>query len=129
MLSIFQPKAPNLSRSVRTIHYAQHSTHLLKLSSSQFRREYRSGAVYHGELDGYKKSGKGIFKWPNGACYDGEYTNNKRHGKGKQYWSDGAVYDGQFKGDLREGFGKLIFPDGEVSIGSFRWFIFVSGHA
>lgn len=115
MLSYIVPsKAPTQSRSHQS--QAQHSTHhLLKLNSSQFRREYRSGAVYHGELDGYKKSGKGIFKWPNGACYDGEYTNNKRHGKGKQYWPDGSFYDGEFKGDLREGFGKLTFPDGEVS--------------
>lgn len=91
-----------------------HSTCLLKLSSSRFRREYRSGAVYHGELEGYKKTGQGIFKWPNGACYDGEYTDNKRHGKGKQYWSDGAVYQGEFSRDLRHGFGKLTFADGEV---------------
>ncbi|XP_031552767.1 ankyrin repeat and MYND domain-containing protein 1-like isoform X2 [Actinia tenebrosa] len=96
-----------------------HSTCLLKLSSSRFRREYRSGAVYHGELEGYKKTGQGIFKWPNGACYDGEYTDNKRHGKGKQYWPDGAVYQGEFYKDLRHGFGKLTFADGESYEGEF----------
>ena len=92
------------------------STRLLKLSTSQFRRQYKSGAVYHGEFDGNKRAGKGLFKWPNGACYDGEYMDNKRHGKGRQYFADGSSYDGDFVQDLRHGFGQLTWPDGEVSL-------------
>ncbi|XP_048588596.1 ankyrin repeat and MYND domain-containing protein 1-like [Nematostella vectensis] len=99
---------------------SSHSTQLLKLSTSQYRREYKSGAVYHGGLQGNKKTGKGVFKWPNGACYDGEYTDNKRHGKGKQYWSDGAVYNGEFIRDLRHGFGQITFPDHETYKGQFH---------
>lgn len=91
------------------------SNRVLRLNTSQYRREYKSGAVYHGELEGSKKSGKGIFKWPNGACYDGEYVDNTRHGYGKQYWPDGSIYDGVFVRDLRHGVGTLTWPDGEVS--------------
>ena len=91
------------------------SNRLLRLNTSQYRREYKSGAVYHGELAGSKKSGKGIFKWPNGACYDGEYVDNTRHGCGKQYWPDGSIYDGALVRDLRHGVGTLTWADGEVS--------------
>lgn len=92
------------------------SNRLLRLNTSQYRREYKSGAVYHGELLGSKKSGKGIFKWPNGACYDGEYVDNTRHGYGKQYWPDGSIYDGALVRDLRHGVGTLTWPDEEVSL-------------
>ena len=92
------------------------SNRLLRLNTSQYRREYKSGAVYHGELVGSKKSGKGIFKWPNGACYDGEYVDNTRHGYGKQYWPDSSIYDGAFVRDLRHGVGTLTWADGEVSL-------------
>ena len=91
------------------------SNRLLRLSTSQFRREYKSGAVYHGELEGNKRTGKGLFKWPNGACYDGEYMDNMRQGKGKQYFADGSAYEGAFVRDLRHGQGQLSWPDGEVS--------------
>ena len=87
------------------------SNRVLRLNTSQYRREYKSGAVYHGELEGSKKSGKGIFKWPNGACYDGEYVDNTRHGYGKQYWPDGSTYEGAFVRDLRHGVGTLTWAD------------------
>lgn len=95
------------------------SNRLLRLNTSQYRREYKSGAVYHGELVGSKKSGKGIFKWPNGACYDGEYVDNTRHGYGKQYWPDGSIYDGALVRDLRHGVGTLTWADGESYTGEF----------
>ncbi|XP_078381796.1 ankyrin repeat and MYND domain-containing protein 1-like isoform X2 [Oculina patagonica] len=95
------------------------SSRVLRLNTSQYRREYKSGAVYHGELEGSKKSGRGIFKWPNGACYDGEYVDNTRHGYGKQYWPDGSVYDGALVRDLRHGFGTLTWADGESYSGDF----------
>lgn len=90
------------------------SNRALRLNTSQYRREYKSGAIYHGELEGTKKSGKGIFKWPNGACYDGEYVDNTRHGYGKQFWPDGSIYEGTLVRDLRHGHGTLSWPDGEV---------------
>lgn len=95
------------------------SNRVLRLNTSQYRREYKSGAVYHGELEGTKKSGKGIFKWPNGACYDGEYVDNARHGYGKQYWPDGSIYEGALVRDLRHGVGTLTWPDGESYSGEF----------
>lgn len=96
------------------------STRVLRLNTSQYRREYKSGAVYHGELEGTKKSGKGIFKWPSGACYDGEYVDNTRHGCGRQYWPDGSVYEGALVRDLRHGVGTLTWPDGESYSGEFH---------
>lgn len=90
------------------------SNRVLRLNTSQCRREYKSGAVYHGELEGIKKSGRGTFKWPNGACYDGEYVDNTRHGYGKQCWPDGSIYEGTLMRDMRHGVGTLNWSDGEV---------------
>lgn len=44
---------------------------------------YRSGATFEGHVTDYKKTGRGIFTWPNGARYEGDYYENKRNGKGK----------------------------------------------
>lgn len=95
------------------------SNRVLRLNTSQCRREYKSGAVYHGELEGIKKSGRGTFKWPNGACYDGEYVDNTRHGYGKQCWPDGSIYEGTLMRDMRHGVGTLNWSDGESYVGAF----------
>ncbi|XP_068685368.1 ankyrin repeat and MYND domain-containing protein 1-like [Montipora foliosa] len=95
------------------------SNRVLRLNTSQCRREYKSGAVYHGEVEGIKKSGRGIFRWPNGACYDGQYVDNTRHGYGKQCWPDGSIYDGALLRDMRHGVGTLCWSDGESYAGEF----------
>ena len=56
---------------------------LPKLRQAKFKNlEFKSGATFEGGIEDHKKSGKGIFSWPNGARYEGHYSNNQRHGKG-----------------------------------------------
>jgi hypothetical protein len=43
---------------------------------------YKSGVVYDGAMRGYRKSGHGMFVWPNGDKYSGEFKANFRHGFG-----------------------------------------------
>lgn len=50
-------------------------THLIKVS-------YQMGAQFEGQLVDHKRSGRGIFMWPNGSKYEGDYLENLRHGKG-----------------------------------------------
>ena len=52
-------------------------------SSRTVKKEYKSGASYKGQLQGNKRGGSGVFKWPNGAVYDGEFVDNQRHGIGE----------------------------------------------
>ena len=46
--------------------------------------KYRTGAKFEGKVVDHKKSGRGLFIWPNGSKYDGDFSDNLRHGKGKQ---------------------------------------------
>ncbi len=52
-------------------------------SSRVVEKEYQSGASYKGAVQSNKRSGKGVFTWPNGSVYDGEFVENMRHGKGE----------------------------------------------
>lgn len=38
-----------------------------------------------------KKSGFGIYKWPNGAYYQGEFERDMKHGIGKTVYENGKV--------------------------------------
>ena len=76
---------------------------------------YKSGAIYDGQLVDNVKSGSGTFLWPNGDRYNGEFSNNSRHGYGVQQWSDGSRYEGYFVDDKRAGKGVHVWKNGEVS--------------
>ena len=52
-------------------------------SQVEIYKEYKSGASYKGQVKDNKKTGRGVFTWPNGAKYEGEFINNIRHGDGK----------------------------------------------
>ena len=47
---------------------------------------YRSGAYFKGQVQDYKRIGRGIFSWPNGARYEGDYVDNVRTGSGEKFW-------------------------------------------
>ena len=78
--------------------------------------EFKSGAVYRGDLLGGKRSGRGTFSWPSGLQYTGEFSGDKRHGYGVQLWSDGSKYEGEFREDLRHGKGRHVWSNGEVRV-------------
>ena len=78
--------------------------------------QFKSGAVYEGEMAGGKRSGRGTFSWPSGLQYSGEYVDNKRDGQGVTEWPDGSRYEGGFREDLRHGEGKHEWSNGEVGM-------------
>ncbi|XP_076453911.1 ankyrin repeat and MYND domain-containing protein 1-like isoform X2 [Babylonia areolata] len=80
---------------------------------------YKTGASFVGKVEDYKKTGTGVFTWPDGSKYDGDYVNNLRHGKGVQTWADRTQYDGGFLSDLRHGQGSIQWANGETYKG---WF-------
>lgn len=54
---------------------AQHKT-------IEVEKDYKSGAVYKGEMADNKRYGRGLFVWTDGTRYEGEFTNNSRNGNG-----------------------------------------------
>ncbi|GFN73997.1 hypothetical protein PoB_000050300, partial [Plakobranchus ocellatus] len=81
--------------------------------------KYRTGAKFEGKVIDHKRSGRGLFVWPNGSKYDGDFSDNLRHGKGTQVWSDGSSYTGDFVNDLRHGKGSITWSNGETYEGIF----------
>ena len=66
---------------------ADYSLPTLSSASSQMvsvSREYKSGASYQGQVKDNRRTGLGVFTWPNGSKYQGEFVDNDRHGKGKE---------------------------------------------
>ena len=52
---------------------------------------------------------------PNGAVYEGEFQTGKKTGKAKYSDPSGVVYEGDFVDGQREGYGKYTNPDGSVA--------------
>ena len=113
-------------------------------------RFYRSGsydgsgcALYEGEWQDDKISGRGRMTYANGGKYEGEFKDGRRfgkgtysdihgnkieyesqegsHGKGKMTYSGGSYYIGEFVGDKKDGKGVEYDQGGELVFeGSFR---------
>jgi hypothetical protein len=49
------------------------------------------GGRYEGDYVDGKKSGKGVYTWPNGHRYEGDWVNDKRNGKGTLFAQNGSV--------------------------------------
>ena len=47
-----------------------------------------SGNRYEGDFRDDKRTGRGIFTWPDGDHYDGDFIDGKRHGRGIFTWAD-----------------------------------------
>uniref|UniRef100_A0A7M5WQX5 Uncharacterized protein n=2 Tax=Clytia hemisphaerica TaxID=252671 RepID=A0A7M5WQX5_9CNID len=76
---------------------------------------------YIGHYEENKKTGHGIFIYPNGSRYEGEWKDNKRHGNGTYYYSNGDVYSGDWVQDCRHGNGTYeYFTDQMKYIGMWR---------
>ncbi|PAA74056.1 hypothetical protein BOX15_Mlig024814g3 [Macrostomum lignano] len=91
----------------------------MSLSSLVTSIEYKTGALYDGDVSDQAKQGTGVFTWPNGDTYSGEFSNDKRNGKGEQVWYDGDRYNGEYVDDMRHGFGEYTWNNGERYIGQF----------
>lgn len=91
----------------------------LKKETSDVQKDYKSGAVYRGQVANNKRCGHGLFAWPDGTRYEGEFVDNSRHGLGVQSWPDGSYYDGSFLNDAKHGSGFHLWSNGETYEGKF----------
>ena len=102
-----------------------------------------NGDEYTGGWKGFKKHGKGTFKWKasgqiyegnwedNMRCgfgtlivpkedggyrmeYSGEWKRDKKNGQGSHFYSEHEFYEGQWKNSKRHGWGVLNYEDGTV---------------
>ena len=80
--------------------------------------EFNYDLDYTGEWVDDKKTGQGIYRWPNGMVYDGMWKDNLRTGKGKFFWPNKQVFDGEWLNDKRNGPGTLTMPDSTMIEGN-----------
>ena len=55
-------------------------------------KDYKSGAVYYGQMEGGQPHGYGTYTYDNGDKYVGEWKNGKMHGNGTYTNADGTIY-------------------------------------
>ena len=80
--------------------------------------------IYEGDLENYKKEGKGIIKCKN-YIYEGDFVNDKKQGKGKIIYKDnGNMYEGEFNNDGINGYGLFTFKNMHTYEGQFTNGIF-----
>jgi len=78
-------------------------------------KNYDSGAVYYGQMEGGKRHGYGTYTCANGDKYVGEWKNSKRHGNGTATWASGKKYVGEYKNGKANGQGTLTRANGTIS--------------
>uniref|UniRef100_A0A0D9ZC42 1-phosphatidylinositol-4-phosphate 5-kinase n=1 Tax=Oryza glumipatula TaxID=40148 RepID=A0A0D9ZC42_9ORYZ len=79
-----------------------------------------NGDIYVGSFDGLVPHGPGKYMWTDGALYDGEWDKSKMTGRGLIQWPSGASYEGDFRGGFIDGAGTFKGVDGSVYKGSWR---------
>ena len=85
----------------------------------------RSGAPLtqgraQGEYVDGKRSGEGIFRYPNAFYrYEGPYVDGRKHGRGRLVLGDGGFYEGEFCEDEITGSGERAWSDGRRYRGEF----------
>ncbi|XP_040377861.1 phosphatidylinositol 4-phosphate 5-kinase 1 isoform X2 [Oryza brachyantha] len=79
-----------------------------------------NGDIYVGSFDGLVPHGPGKYMWTDGALYDGEWDKSKMTGRGLIQWPSGASYEGDFRGGFIDGTGTFKGVDGSVYKGSWR---------
>ncbi|CAF4043798.1 unnamed protein product, partial [Adineta steineri] len=75
---------------------------------------------YEGELVYGKKSGKGIYTWPDGRRYEGQWKDDIRHGHGIETLANGERYEGEWKDDKKNGKGIQIYSNGNRYEGEWK---------
>src|SRR5689334_7624968 len=50
-----------------------------------------------------KRTGRGVFYWPDGEKFEGEFLNDLREGSGSYYWVNGNMIHGNWKGENLSG--------------------------
>jgi S1-C subfamily serine protease len=71
------------------------------------------GHYYYGEWQYGKRTGKGLYMWPNGDQYIGNLLENKHHGTGEYKYNNGDQYIGEWKNNVKDGKGIYTWADGD----------------
>ena len=74
---------------------------------------------YEGEFIKGKKSGYGMFRWPDKSFYEGQWFNNCLHGFGKYYFPSGKYYIGEWNSNFMHGYGELSLNEGKKYFGNY----------
>ncbi|KAJ3672951.1 hypothetical protein LUZ60_006325 [Juncus effusus] len=81
---------------------------------------WRSGASYEGEVCGGFLEGSGTFKGTDGSIYDGCWKLSKYYGMGTKVYESGDSYEGFWKEGLQEGLGKYSWTNGNTYLGNWK---------
>ncbi|CAF3486039.1 unnamed protein product [Rotaria sp. Silwood1] len=84
-----------------------------------------AGLKYIGDYIDNKRTGQGVYIWPNGNRYEGQFKDNNRHGKGTFIWAPDAKgtydkYTGDWVDDIRADQGVHVFANGDRYEGQFK---------
>ena len=91
--------------------FRYHGHGLIRYLGDQENGRDFAGCEYEGEFKNGKKSGRGIYRWPDGLVYEGEFYNDWINGSGTLELP-GAVFEGTWVDGARNGPGVDIFDDG-----------------
>ena len=81
--------------------------------------ENRRKNIYRGDIQNFKKEGKGEEK-TNDYVYEGDFFNNLKHGTGKiKYNNNGDYYEGDFKKGVITGKGYYVWKNKHTYFGDF----------
>ena len=92
----------------------------VEAAGNKIRKNYDSGNIYYGQMEGGQKHGYGTYTYANGNKYVGEWKNGKMHGNGTFTWASGTKYVGQMKDGNFHGQGTKTLANGTI-IHSGEW--------
>jgi hypothetical protein len=98
--------------------------HIYKGNIQNYKKEGKgiektSDFNYEGEFKNDMKNGKGKIIYNSGDCYEGEMTNDEITGKGFYTWKNKHTYFGDFIGGKMHGRGLYKWPDGNQYEGEY----------
>ena len=85
-----------------------------------FTKNYDSGDVYNGQMEGSQRHGHGTMTYNNGTKYVGEWKNGFEEGNGTATDANGEKYVGEWKNGKQDGNGTYTYADGGKYVGEWK---------